>query len=339
MAGEKVKAQFLYQEIIKKEDNFAAFHNLGVILEAQGKVVEAIEKFEKALDIKPSSESTAKLLAKARTAIRELEILAAEDKEIAASFMEEGIWLQQRILKFSSFEDSNELITCSYRRLPQMLGVVQAKASDIIQDLIEKGYVSRVKDHSLNTSSSVYRINPEIRKRLHEIEITAKRETELLSVIERFSTKTLDEIGMTEFIQACSKKVNSEELQKSLDRDIRENAYALICRSYKSALIMSGSIVEAFLFDLLSSKGITSHPVENGKAIDTDRMDLNQLLFVSKSLGLISDDVFHLAHVLRGYRNLIHPGVEIRRKAIQLNENTAKLAWDIAKKIFIDAAI
>ncbi len=99
---------------------------------------------------------------------------------------------------------------------------------------------------------------------------------------------------------------------------------------------MSGSIIEAVLLDKISSKSLTTYKLENGKNKKVIQMDLNNLLYVANKEKIIEEQLFHLSHALRGFRNLIHPGVEHRKKAIQISEDNAQMAWDIVRKIIIE---
>ena len=121
-----------------------------------------------------------------------------------------------------------------------------------------------------------------------------------------------------------------------LKRDLRENVIALITKNYKTVLIMSGSIIEALLLDKLSFLKISSYTLHNGKKKKLLNMTLNDLLYVANNKKIIGEQLYHLAHALRGFRNLIHPGVEQRKLAMKINNTNANLAWDITKKIILE---
>jgi hypothetical protein len=122
-------------------------------------------------------------------------------------------------------------------------------------------------------------------------------------------------------------------LQQQLQRDLREAALSLLTGSFKTTLVLSGSIVEAILLDRVSSQGITKYRMGNGRNRTTSKMDLGELLFVAEKEGMIDGPLYHLAQALRGFRNLIHPGLEMRKAAISVTEQNARIAWDITRKL------
>jgi hypothetical protein len=106
-----------------------------------------------------------------------------------------------------------------------------------------------------------------------------------------------------------------------------------LTRSYKTTQVMCGSIIEAVLLDKLSKQGKMKYLCDDKKLRNINRMNLDDLLFVSLQEKLINEQLYHFAHALRGYRNLIHPGVEQRGQAMPISESNAKLAWDITRKL------
>lgn len=98
---------------------------------------------------------------------------------------------------------------------------------------------------------------------------------------------------------------------------------------------MCGSIIEAVLLDKIAEQGITTYTCADVKTRNIIRMNLDELLFVAFHEKLVGEELYHLAHGLRGYRNLIHPGVE-QRRAVAVSESNAKLSWDITRKMLLE---
>ena len=128
----------------------------------------------------------------------------------------------------------------------------------------------------------------------------------------------------------------SHTLHCFLKRDLRETALSILTKSSKTTLVLSGSIIEAVLLDKVTAKKITKYKMANGRNKSVIRMDLGELLIVANSEGLIDDNIFHLAHALRGFRNLIHPGLEKRKNAISVTDQNAKISWDITRKLLLE---
>lgn len=119
-------------------------------------------------------------------------------------------------------------------------------------------------------------------------------------------------------------------IRKILERDYDEIQRALVSCCWKSVIILAGSTIEAILLDLLkrhevkakaSTKAPTSKP-------DLTRWDLADLISVCVDLKLISGGVENLSNSVRGYRNLIHPGNEIRNQ-LKFDAGEAKIAFEV----------
>lgn len=326
-----------YQLHVKKNGMTSAVaNNLGVIYEKQGDLTKAQELFRKAQNLNPNDDISKRNLKRATEHLENQQKGLLELKKASVEFSKENPWIQNRILSFSKHKDSSGYIVCPYRQLPQFLAVSSMKANDLIKTFLDKKYLMKVTNHNLDTHSSAYKINPEIEKHLTITEEHIQKEGELLSIAEQMNFSNLEQIGYDKDLLSALQKISSKELQQMLERDLKENALALITKSYKTVLIMSGSIIESVLLDKISSKNLTTYKLENGKNTKVVKMDLNELLYVANKEKIIEDQLFHLSHALRGFRNLIHPGVEQRKKAIQISEDNAQMAWNITRKIIIE---
>jgi hypothetical protein len=123
--------------------------------------------------------------------------------------------------------------------------------------------------------------------------------------------------------------VKDPKLRKILERDYQEIQRAYNAKCWKSVIIVSGGAIEAILTDLLlqhesRAKSATKAP----KLQDLTRWDLSDLINVSVELGLASQATEKLSHSVREYRNLVHPGNEIRNK-LTFDAEEAKIALEV----------
>lgn len=118
--------------------------------------------------------------------------------------------------------------------------------------------------------------------------------------------------------------LNDAELKTIIERDYWELSNILMPDgAWKSAVIMSGSILEAILFDVLSSPLFGSRAIESYSAprtrrdipIDMEEWKLKQLIEVATEIGVLTSQRSNsIDQVLRDYRNFVHPKKEIKSK-------------------------
>lgn len=102
--------------------------------------------------------------------------------------------------------------------------------------------------------------------------------------------------------------INDSKFREILERDYKELDKCLETKSSKSVLILAGSIIESILADYFINFPIDGY--EQNKILS---LDLFKLIELAKEKGLISQKTKDLSTVIKNYRNLIHPGREIRK--------------------------
>jgi len=118
-------------------------------------------------------------------------------------------------------------------------------------------------------------------------------------------------------------------LRLILKRDYLEVQRAFIAKCWKSVIILCGSAIEAILTDLLLKNAAQAQTsVKAPKGADFTRWGLADLIEVAVDLDLVSAGVHKLSHSVRDYRNLIHPGNEVRNK-LTFDAEEAKIALEI----------
>jgi hypothetical protein len=125
-------------------------------------------------------------------------------------------------------------------------------------------------------------------------------------------------------------------LRKVIERDYTEIQKAYIGGCWKSVIILSGGAIEAVLLDLLlQNQRNTQAASKAPKNSDITRWDLSDLIKVSVELNLVSAGVEKLSHSVREYRNLIHPGNEVRNK-LSFDAEEARIALEVLHIVYRD---
>lgn len=101
--------------------------------------------------------------------------------------------------------------------------------------------------------------------------------------------------------------INVEDFRLSLEADYAELEVAMQNEAWKTVQILAGSIIEAILIDYLV---FSDYQKKSSK--DPLRMSLSDAISAAKEENVISEETVHLSHLIRSYRNLIHPGRSIR---------------------------
>jgi hypothetical protein len=123
--------------------------------------------------------------------------------------------------------------------------------------------------------------------------------------------------------------IGNSDLKAIIERDYEEIQRAFISHCWKSVIILCGGAIEAILTDrLLINKTAAISAKSAPKHSDITRWGLSELIDVAVELKLVSAGVQKLSHPLREYRNLVHPGSEIRNK-LDFGAEEAKIAVEV----------
>ena len=133
--------------------------------------------------------------------------------------------------------------------------------------------------------------------------------------------------------------VKDKGFQVSMRLDLAAVNQALANGEWKAATVLGGSILEALLLWSLqeyekSDQGMSyktavslkDEKVLNRKPVrDLEKWDLHALVKVSEELAIITEETAKACDLVRGYRNLIHPGRAKRMEQV-CGRDTALLA-------------
>lgn len=130
--------------------------------------------------------------------------------------------------------------------------------------------------------------------------------------------------------------VRNAELRSILERDYAEIQRAFVASCWKSVIILSGGAIEAILVDRLQSDpGRATASNKAPKDADISKWNLNDLVNVAVDLDYVSAGVEKLSHSVRDYRNLVHPGNEIRKK-LRFDSEEARIALEVLHIVWRD---
>lgn len=130
--------------------------------------------------------------------------------------------------------------------------------------------------------------------------------------------------------------IQNPKLREIIERDYQEIQRAFVAQCWKSALILAGGLIEAILLDGLEQKRDLALASSNApKKPDLSKWDLSNLIEVSVELQLVTSGVEKLSHPIREFRNLVHPGNELRKKLTYGGEE-ARIGLEVLNMIHRD---
>lgn len=131
--------------------------------------------------------------------------------------------------------------------------------------------------------------------------------------------------------------ISDKKFRDLLIRDYQELKNCIESKSIKSILVLSGSIIEAVLTEYFLQF------LPNGKT-ETQILSstLNDLIGWAVQEDVISEKEKNLAGVIKDYRNLIHPGREIRKgekfdfDSAKISESVLNIILDSVKSVYLE---
>ncbi len=130
--------------------------------------------------------------------------------------------------------------------------------------------------------------------------------------------------------------IHDDALRAILERDYLEIQKAYVASCWKAAIILTGGAIEAVLLDVVlkdQSRARGSGMAPNQS--DMTRWDLKDLIAVCVDLSLVSAGVGRLSSPVREYRNLVHPGNELRSELVFAQEE-ARIALEVLNMVHRD---
>lgn len=176
-----------------------------------------------------------------------------------------------------------------------------------------------------NTGVEIHKTSgPDIEKKLKEQESVSSDVTE-----SDFLKVEIEEINI-------SKVPIDEVLKPVLEARMTEMKSCFKAKAYLSVIILAGSMLEGILLSIANQKmrAFNQAPVapknKEGKVKAFYEWSLNDLINVAHEIGILKKDVAKFSHVLRDFRNYIHPYQQMSERFFP-DENTAKICMQVMK--------
>ncbi len=128
--------------------------------------------------------------------------------------------------------------------------------------------------------------------------------------------------------------LRASALRRIAERDWDECQRAFNSGCWKSVLILAGGIVETVLLALLGQRKSRALKASAAAGVGTDltRWTLDRMIKVAAELKVVPPAAETLPNPLRQYRNLAHPGNEVREK-LEFGEPDAATAFNALRSI------
>jgi len=349
--GDKRQGKNYYRAYLRDVGNSSAVaNNLAILEEESGNLLEADRLLQLAIELDMSDEIATRNLARVHERIKKANEQQRAYQKAADLFQQEPETIKSVIAELYSTRTSDDLILCNNEKIVALAGLEPDDADTKLLEFIRKNYFDEITDHAIAFDGKVLRVNPIITPHLQRQLEWAKEKEFISQVSNGLLSESLDRIyGYNPAFLGSLKSVNSNELAQMLERDLYDAVIALTTKSYKSALILCGSIAEAILLDkLLSQRESAIQALERillkaGKKLQSDdkqieRWNLSRLLDVALEEKMISENLYHWGHGLREFRNLVHPGVE-HRKSIEISRENADMAWNVIRRLLKELSV
>lgn len=313
---EMIKAEKYYSYILKNnESNHSVINNLGVIFYEKGDYVRAEEFYLKAFNLDKTSElyKNNYLQLKSKNQIR---------KHAVENLFLEPMIRVARIFRIYEIIYEDKFILNNYSDIDVM--IYKIVSQDEFENMIDLEYFEFISE--VNGQRS-YQKNLYVKKILAEY----KKIIELNSHMENFTLNDYKNLGYNMDLISQINLIQDLEYSDIIIKDINECVNSILIKNDKSAIVLAGSITEAVLMYQLKQNGITTINVNN-KNKPIANCSLQDLIDEAQRINILNARNYYSAHIVRDYRNFIHPDKMIRERAVTNNKLVSTI-WNLLKEI------
>lgn len=134
-----------------------------------------------------------------------------------------------------------------------------------------------------------------------------------------------------------------ETLKPVLESRMTEMKSCFKAKAYLSVIFLAGSMLEGILLSIAKqnprefNQSTCAPKNKDGKVRAFHEWTLNEFITVAHNIGLLKEDISKFSHVLRDFRNYIHPYQQMSVNFYP-DENTAKICMQVMKGAMLQIA-
>lgn len=225
------------------------------------------------------------------------------------SFFKEEIKRNHTIVEAGMFEDVRREVEAVEKAVPGLIPPIDPKDSEFFGGMTQKlGYRANVLITYLNRA------------------------------IARLEGELATEKAQPVIQQRVFSFVADPAIREVVERDYLEIQRGFVAECWKSVIILCGGAIEALLVDLLSQdlpSATAAKATPKRDSNDPSRWGLSDLIAVAIELRKITAGAEKLSHSVREFRNLAHPGNEVRSKLV-FGQEEARIAIEVLHLVHRD---
>lgn len=129
--------------------------------------------------------------------------------------------------------------------------------------------------------------------------------------------------------------IKDDSIRAILERDFDEVQRAYVSACWKSVIILCGGTIEAILTDQLLRSQLAKTSSVAPKNPDITKWDLADLIKVAVDVKIVTPGIEKLSSPIREYRNLVHPGNELRN-GLTFGQEESRIALEVLNIVHRD---
>lgn len=133
----------------------------------------------------------------------------------------------------------------------------------------------------------------------------------------------------------------NEELKNIINARLKEIELCINHGTYLAATILIGSTLEGILLNIAQvniknfNQSNSSPKNKEGKTLILEKWTLSNLIDTAHELKYLDKDVKDFSHILRDFRNYIHPNHQLKCNFMP-DEDTTKICWQVLRAAVAD---